>query len=170
MKSRLVAVPAQHYLTLVARAFADRVGEPTLPAAVRCNFVTLYKPRVGVKVQAWFVRHTPTKIPELRVGINFDAHRAEVNAAAGDAFAARCAAELRALGGERWESDTDNDRRYMTPLPVPPAGEDLNEFIRRAAELAGRYVELLADRTHGETMPSESVNGDQITGNPTPAR
>ena len=130
-------------MTLVARAFADRVGEPTPPAPVRTNFVTLYKPRIGVKVQAWFRRFTPSKIPELRVGINFDAHRADANAAAGDAFAARFAPELAALGAENWPGEVENDRRYMTPLPCPPPGTDLTEITTRAAELAVQYVELL---------------------------
>ena len=144
MRIRLVAVPDRHYLTLVARAYADTPGKPAAPA-VRCNFVTLYKPRIGLKVQAWFVRRTPGKVPELRIGIAFDAHRAEANAAAGDAFFSRFENELRALGAERWESDSDHDRRYATPLPVPPAGADLTELTHHAAALAHRYVELIRE-------------------------
>jgi hypothetical protein len=142
MRPRSPAIFAYHYLDLVARAYADRAGEPA-PPAVRCVYVTLFKPRIGVKVQAWFWRHNPRKVPELRIGINFDASAARVNALAGPAFAERYAAELHALGGEFWPSETNTDRRYMTPVPVPPVGEDLTEVTNRAAELAQRYVELL---------------------------
>src|SRR5687768_10763437 len=87
---------AQDYLTLIARAYALRADrarlrraqssrELALPAVVRTNFLTLYKPRVGVKVQAWFVRNTPSKVPELRVGVSFDLTDRAANASAGDA-------------------------------------------------------------------------------------
>jgi hypothetical protein len=133
---------AQDFLTLIARAFAASRGEPE-PAAVRTGFVTLYRPRVGVAVQANFRRVTATKFPEVRVGVTFRADDGRVNARAADDLATRCAAELAALGYEPWPSETNNDRRFTTPLPVPPPGQDLTAFVGRAVELARGYVELI---------------------------
>ncbi len=145
MRVRTVPVPAYHYLTLIARAYANSGGEPT-PPAVRCCFVTLYKHAVGVKVQAWFWRHNPRKVPELRIGINFDRWRAEHNEQAATAFLARHADELQALGAEYWPSETELDRRYMTRVEVPPVGEDLTAVTEQAVKLARRYVQLLRTR------------------------
>src|SRR5690349_13187696 len=65
-------VLARDFLTLIARAFAASRGAPA-PPAVRTGYVTLYRPRVGVAVQADFRRVTPTKFPEVRIGVTFRA-------------------------------------------------------------------------------------------------
>jgi hypothetical protein len=138
------AVLAPEYVTLVARAYAASRGDPEPPAA-RTQYVTLFKLRAGVAVQADFRRVTPTRFPELRVGVWFrgDETRAARNAAAAEAFAARFAAELAALGCEPWPSETNTRRRFTTPLPIPRPGEDTGPFAARAAELARAYAELL---------------------------
>src|SRR4051794_23871962 len=117
---------AQDYLTAIARAFErNSANEVTLPRMVRANFLTLFKLRVGVKVQAWFRRETEHGSPELRVGIAFDTFDREQNARDGEAFAMRHAVELQSLGAEPWPSDSDNDRRFMTPIPCPMHGADV---------------------------------------------
>jgi hypothetical protein len=141
MRNRSPAIHAQHYLTLVARAYAGMAGEPA-PPAVRCNFVTLHKHAVGVKVQAWFLRRTPSRVPELRVGVAFDLTDPDENARRSAAFAERFAAELRELGAEDWPGETGLDRRLMTAVPTP-GGADLDQVTTEAAALARRYVHLM---------------------------
>jgi hypothetical protein len=81
------------------------------------------------------------------VGVTFRFDDGRANAAAADAFEARFAPELTALGVEPWPSETNNDRRFTTLLPVPMPGQDLGPFIARAVELAQRFVELLEGHT-----------------------
>jgi hypothetical protein len=136
------AMLSSDYLALVARACPIYRG-PLPTARHGINHLTLYKVRPGATVEVWFRRITPTKFPELRVGVVFASDRAEVNAEAAGKFEARFAEELKALGFEPWTSDTNCDRRFTTPIPVPMPGADLGAFASRAAELAARYVELL---------------------------
>jgi hypothetical protein len=136
------AMLSSDYLALVARACPIYRG-PLPKARTGLNHLTLYKARPGATVEVWFRRITPTKFPELRVGVVFASDRAEVNAEAAEKFAARFAEELKALGFESWQSDTNCDRRFTTPIPVPMPGADLGAFSSRAAELGARYVELL---------------------------
>ena len=140
------ALLAPQYLTRIARAYAAAVGAPE-PPATRANYVTLHKARVGVAVQAWFRRVTPSKFPEVRVGVTFRFDDGRANAAAAEAFASRFASDLNALGVEAWPSETNNDRRFTTPLPVPLPGQDLGPFVARGVELARGYVELLKSET-----------------------
>ena len=136
---------ASEFVTLVARAYAAACGERVPVETVRSQYVTLFKLRPGVAVQADFRRVTPSRFPELRVGVWFrgDETRAAQNAAAAEAFAARFEEELAALGYEPWPSETNVRRRFTTPLPVPRPGEDPGPFAARAAELARAYAELL---------------------------
>jgi hypothetical protein len=136
------ALLAPQCLTMIARAYAAARGQPE-PRATRANYVTLHKARVGVAVQAWFRRTTPTKFPEVRIGVTFRFDDGRANAQAADAFEKRFAQELSALGVEPWPSETNNDRRFTTPLPVPLPGDDLTPFLARAVQLARGYVELL---------------------------
>ena len=136
------AMLAADYLALVARA-CPTYGGPLPKARTGVNKLTLYKARPGAAVEVWFRRITPTKFPELRVGVVFASDRAEVNAEAAGKFEARFAAELNALGCEPWPSDTNCDRRFTTPVPVPMPGADVGAFASQAAELGARYVELL---------------------------
>jgi hypothetical protein len=147
------ALLAPQCLTLIARAYAAAVGAPE-PVATRANYVTLHKARVGVAVQASFRRTTPTKFPEVRVGVTFRFDDGRANAAAAEAFESRFASELTALGIEPWPSETNNDRRFTTPLPVPIPGQDLSPFVARAVELAQGYVELLRRETRRADSPS----------------
>ena len=140
------ALLAPQCLTLIARAYAAATGRPE-PPGTRANYVTLHKARVGVAVQASFRRTTPTRFPEVRVGVTFRFDDGRANAAAADAFAARFASDLALLGAEPWPSETNNDRRFTTPLPVPMPGQDLGPFIARAVKLAQGYVELLNTET-----------------------
>ena len=153
MRNRTPAVHAQQYLTLVARAYADRAGQPA-PPAVRTNFLTLHKHAVGVKVQAWFLRHTPTRVPELRVGVSFDLTDPAENARRSAAFAERFAAELRELGAEDWPGETGLDRRLMTAVPAA-AGCDLARVADDAAALAIQYAELVTRREVPAAAASE---------------
>ena len=141
MRNRSPAIHAQEYLTLVARAYADRAGEPA-PPAVRTNFVTLHHAAVGVKVQAWFRRHTASRVPELRVGVVFDTTDPATNARRSAAFAARFGAELRELAAEDWPGETGLDRRLMTAVATPAAC-DLRQVATDAAHLTSRYVRLV---------------------------
>jgi hypothetical protein len=133
---------AADYLALVARA-SPAYGGPLPTARTGVNKLTLYKARPGATVEVWFRRVTPSKFPELRVGVVFASDRAVVNADAAARFETRFAAELMSLGCTPWPSDTNCDRRFTTPVPVPPRGADLGAFASRAAELGARYVELL---------------------------
>jgi hypothetical protein len=136
------AMLAADYLALVARA-CPMYGGPLPTARTGLNKLTLYKARPGAAVEVWFRRITPTKFPELRVGVVFASDFAPVNAEAAEKFEARFAEELKALGLEPWPSTTNCDRRFTTPIPVPMPGADLGAFASRAAELGARYVELL---------------------------
>ena len=150
---------ATEYLTWVARAYAAARGLAE-PAAVRANYVTLHKARVGVAVQASFRRITPTRFPELRVGVTFRFDAGPDNAREAAAFEARFAGELAALGYEPWPSETNNDRRFTTPVPVPPpATGDLAAFAARAAEMALGYVKLL--ETWGDDALERELHGDR---------
>jgi hypothetical protein len=150
MPSRITPRPlGREYVDLVVRAFAARMSSPKsdgagkpAPPVARFHSAMLFKLHPGVSVQVWFTRNTPSKIPALRVGVVFDTNRREANASIGDAFFARYASELTALGAEHWRSDSDNDRRYMTPLPCA-AGTNLSDLAKHAATLAAHYVELL---------------------------
>lgn len=139
------AIFAPQYLTLVANAYAAACGMPLPARPVRTNYVTLHKARVGVAVQASFRRITPSRFPELRVGVTFRFDNGPDNAREADAFAARFGKELEALGYEPWTSETDNDRRFTTRLMVPWAEEELPAFAQRAAELAAAYAKLIED-------------------------
>jgi hypothetical protein len=144
---------AQDYLNAIARAFEkNNASELPLPAVVRANFLTLFKLRVGVKVQAWFRRQTEHGSPELRIGIAFDANDREQNARAAEAFASRHATDLQALGAQPWPSDSDNDRRYRTPIACRIVGVDIDALAARAAQLAHRYVELLTEGKWAEPV------------------
>lgn len=141
MRNRSPAIHAQHYLTLVARACAERAGEPP-PPGVRTNFVTLYRHLPGVKVQAWFRRRTATRVPELRVGVVFDLNDEQENARRAEQFAARFPAELAALGAEDWPGETGLDRRLMTAVAVA-GGYELDQATEESAALAAHYKDLL---------------------------
>jgi hypothetical protein len=136
------AMLAVDYLALVARACPMYAG-PLPTARTGLNKLILFKARPGATVEVWFRRITPSKFPELRVGVVFATDRAEVNAAFAQTFLTRFAEELKSLGCEPWPSDTNCDRRFTTPIPVPMPGVDLGAFASQAAELGARYVELL---------------------------
>jgi hypothetical protein len=136
------AMLSSDYLALVARTCSMFHG-PLPTARTGLNHLALYKARPGATVEVWFRRITPTKFPELRVGVVFCSDFAQVNAEAATKFEARFADELKSLGYEPWPSDTNCDRRFTTPIPVPMPGADLGAFASRAAELGAKYVELL---------------------------
>jgi hypothetical protein len=148
------AMLAADYLALVARA-CPAYGGPLPTARTGVNKLTLYKARPGATVEVWFRRITPSKFPELRVGVVFASDFPQVNADAAERFEARFAAELTALGCTPWPSETNCDRRFTTPVLIPMPGADLGAFASRAAELGARYVELLK-RSGGGDGAAES--------------
>ena len=141
MRNRSPAIHAQQYLTLVARAYTDAAGEPP-PAAVRTNFVTLYRHAPGVKVQAWFRRRTESGVPELRIGVTFDLNDELENARRAEQFAARFPAELAALGAEEWPGETGLDRRLMTGVLLATTNT-LDRVIAKAVMIAQHYAALI---------------------------
>jgi hypothetical protein len=133
---------AVDYLALVARASPAYRG-PLPTKRTGKNNITLYKARPGATVEVWFRRITPSKFPEVRVGVVFASNFADVNAECAKQFESRFAEELKQLGCAPWPSDTNCDRRFTTPVAVPMPGADLGAFATRVAELGARYAELL---------------------------